>query len=126
MYNLKPFFTLFFFLLTFSITAQSVVGDWQMSVTNPEGQTMTIKLSISEGSSFTVDLGNDGSIDVNGEYQLEGDQMTIKGVSGPAVQCQEAGIYKVEITADTLKMTRVSDPCQERGGPEGVMEFKRA
>ena len=39
--------------------------------------------------------------------------------------CTGEGVYTFKIEGNTLTMTRVSDPCADRGGPDGVMKMER-
>ena len=102
-----------------------ITGNWNMTVPNEDGGTITIQVSIKTDGKYTVDFGVDGQIEVNGEYQLDGSKMTIKDVSGPQA-CPQTAVYTVAVSGNTLTMTRVSDPCEGRGGPEGVMAFSRS
>ena len=49
--------------------------------------------------------------------------MTIQDVTGGG--CTGKGVYNVKVTDTALFMNRVSDECEGRGGPEGLMQFKR-
>ncbi len=49
--------------------------------------------------------------------------MTIQDTEGS--DCTEQGVYTFKIEGDTLTMTRVSDGCANRGGPDGVMTMQR-
>ena len=112
---------------TFSTTlAQSPVGNWKMTVPTEDGGTMSIQVSIKSDGTYDVDFGMDGNVEVKGEYKMNGNQMTIKDVSGGENSCSGEGVYTFEISGDSMKMTRVKDPCPDRGGPEGVMVFSKA
>lgn len=103
----------------------SVVGNWQLSFPTDDGGTMTVKVSMKNDGTYTVDFGVDGTIEVNGKYKVEGDKMTIKDVSGPQ-SCSGTGVYTVTVEGDTLTMKQISDECEGRSGPEGVLVFSRA
>jgi uncharacterized protein YqkB len=79
---------------------------------------------ISDQGTYTVDVGADGNIENKGKYSLDGSKMTIQDTEGS--DCNGVGVYTFKIEGDTMTMTRVSDACTERGGPEGVMVFKKA
>ncbi len=85
---------------------------------------MKIYLSFGAGNTYSVDLGADGTADINGKYEISNGQLSIQDNGGPEA-CTGKGIYKLETSEKTLKMTRISDPCEGRGGPAGVMEFSR-
>ncbi len=125
MKNLLRLFSLSMLCLPVGLMGQSVVGDWQMTASDPDGNQMTIQVSMTANGTYTVDFGVDGSIEVNGNYKLEGSKMTIKDSSGPQA-CPQEAVYTVEVSGNSLKMIRVSDPCEGRGGPEGVMAFTKA
>ena len=95
-----------------------------MSAPNGEGGTIDILVSMNADNTYNVDFGMDGSAEVNGEYKLNGSKVTIKDVSGPQA-CPQEAVYTFGVSSTSLTMTRVSDPCEGRGGPEGVMVFTR-
>lgn len=110
----------------FVMSQSSIVGAWMTEIPNPEGVIIPVKLVISEDGSYTVDFGNDGTVEINGKYELNGDQITIWDVAGE-MACLDAGkaVYKFAVDAEAFAMTRVTDPCEGRGGPEGKMAFRR-
>jgi hypothetical protein len=113
------------FALPFTLSAQnSIVGKWKLTVPTEDGGTMDIQVSMNADNTYNVDFGIDGTAEVNGEYKLNGDKITIKDVSGPQA-CPQEALYSIEVSATNLTMTRISDPCEGRGGPEGVMTFTR-
>ena len=126
MKNLK---FLFILLLAFpiSIFAQSVEGDWKITIPAPEGKTMDALLSIDANGTYTVDLGMDGTVNVEGTYTMDGDKMTIQDTKGEQACLGDAtaGVYTITVDDKSFVMTRVNDPCEGRGGPEGVMSFTR-
>ena len=115
------------FCASFTIQAQaSLSGDWKMSVTNPEGETFTAKLTIKDNGKYLVDLGIDGTADVRGSYTLDGNQITISDSEGTnACPPDKKGVYKYRVSATALEMEKISDECEGRGGPEGKMSFTR-
>ncbi len=124
---MKPFFRLFsaiLLLLPFGLMAQSPVGNWKMSVPDGNGNMMALKVSISDQGTYTVDYGADGTIETKGKYTLDGAKMTVQDTEGS--DCTGQGVYTFKVEGDTFTMTRVSDPCENRGGPEGVMTMKKA
>ena len=123
MKTLVKLFLAFSLCLPFSLFAQSksVAGDWKMEVQSEEGISVVIKASIKSDGTYTIDFGNDGKVEINGEYRLKGDHMIIKDVSGEFACTTGQGIYKYSVTADSLTMEKVKDDCENRGGPEGKM-----
>lgn len=115
-------------LLPASLHAQDpLVGDWKTNIPGDQGQMMPMKVSIKADGTYSLDYGMDGVVDVNGAYQRNGENMTIWDVSGQSDCVEKKGVYKVEIAADgkSYSMTRVSDDCAMRGGPEGKIAFQR-
>ena len=123
---------IFTFLLVccagWSLQAQAteLTGDWMMSVTNAEGETFKAQLTLEDNNTYLADLGMDVSINVRGNYTLEGDQITIMDTGGDnACADGKVGVYKYRVNATELLMTMVSDDCEGRSGPEGKMLFTK-
>lgn len=115
------------FLFPLALSAQSIAGAWMMTVPTDDGGTSMIKLMIKDNGTFTVDFGNDGSVDINGQYETSGDQITVVELDGDGASCKGVkGVYQFTVDASNFVMTRVSDSCESRGGPEGKMVFKKA
>ena len=113
------------FLLPFTGFAQlSVVGDWTASDKDENGNVLTFKVSMKANGTYAVDLGVDGTIEIEGKYSIEGDTMTIEDVSGPAACKDGKGVYKFVLTETTNSLTMVSDPCGH-AGPTGKTFFTR-
>ena len=110
-------------LLPFGLLAQSHVGAWKMSVPDENGKMTPLKVDISADGTYAVDFGADGTVENKGKYTLDGGKMTIQDTEGS--DCTAQGVYTLKIEGDTLTMTRVSDGCANRGGPEGVMTMQR-
>ncbi len=113
--------------LSLGAFSQNFVGDWTIEVPDKDGNMVPLKLTIAENGTYTVDFGMDGQVEVNGQYEAAGDQMTIWDTDGSAGGCEAGakGIYTFVVTDTELKMTRVSDECETRGGPDGVMTMTR-
>ncbi|MBK8428287.1 MAG: hypothetical protein IPL27_21030 [Lewinellaceae bacterium] len=120
---LIPLFLAFFAMLPFGLIAQNPVGAWKMSVPDENGKMTPLKVDISADGTYAVDFGADGTIENKGKYTLDGGKMTIQDTEGS--DCTAQGVYTLKIEGDTLTMTRVSDGCANRGGPEGVMTMQR-
>lgn len=110
-------------MLPFGLMAQSHVGVWKMSVPDENGKLMPLTVTMSSEGTYAVDFGADGTVDIKGKYTLDGGKMTIQDTEGS--DCTEQGVYTLKVEGDTLTMTRVSDGCTNRGGPEGVMSMQR-
>ena len=82
-----------------------------------------LKVDISENGTYAVDFGADGTVENKGKYTVDGAKMTIQDTEGS--DCRGEGVYTFKIEGNTLTMTRVSDPCADRGGPDGVMKMER-
>lgn len=113
------------FIIPISLAAQSPVGKWKMTVPGQDGNPMTITVDIKGDGTYAVDFGGDGSVEVNGKYELSGDQMTIMDTDGPNACPGAKGVYKFAVNDSGMTMTVVNDPCEGRGGPEGVMTWQR-
>jgi hypothetical protein len=118
------FLTLTVLLSPLSLMAQSPVGSWKLPVPDGSGNMITLKVDISAEGTFTLDVGADGNIETKGKYSMDGAKMTIQETEG--TECTGVGVYTLKVEADTMTMTRISDACTDRGGPEGVMVLKKA
>ena len=114
---------LFVFMLPITLLAQSHVGKWKADLPDGNGGTVSITVEMKADNSYAVDIMNDGSIDITGKYSVDGSKMTIQDDAGS--DCTGKGVYTLEISGNSLKMTRVSDACQGRGGPSGVMTMTK-
>lgn len=114
------------FCLPFTVLAQNTIaGDWKMQIPDETGKLMDLKVSMKSDGTYTVDFGADGSNEIEGKYTIEGDQITIEDLSGPNACPNQKGVYKFAVTDTTNTMTKVTDPCEGRSGPEGKMIFTR-
>ena len=118
------FLTLALLLSPLSLMAQSPVGSWKLPVPDGSGNMITLKVDISADGTFTLDVGADGNIETKGKYTMDGAKMTIQETEG--TECTGVGVYTIKVEGDTMTMTRISDACTDRGGPEGVMVLKKA
>ena len=115
------------FCLPFTLFSQAFVGDWTISIPSDDGKTtMTAHLAIQGDGTYTVDFGEDGQVELHGTYEVSGDQMIIRDKEG-GEGCPPGakGVYTYAITDEGMTMTRVSDECGTRGGPDGKMVFSR-
>ena len=110
--------------LPLSLFSQNITGSWKMTVPTEDGGSVQFKATINADGTYSLDFGADGQVEVTGKYSVKDGVMTFHDVSGS--DCTAKGVYKVSVSGDTLTMTRVSDGCENRGGPEGVMKMTRA
>lgn len=89
-------------------------GTWKMTIMDPDGNAIAVSLTFEDGT-YKSDIGMDGSIDIEGTYTLNGDQITLtdKPDSSP-MACKEEGVYKISITGNKLSFSTVSDNCMGR------------
>lgn len=121
---LPSFIILLCFSLPLGLSAQSgPAGEWKTMIPDQEGNMIPLLVSIKADNTYSVDFGADGVVEINGTYKSEDGQITIRDNEGS--ECTGKGVYKYEVTADGMTMTRVSEECEGRGGPEGKMEFSR-
>ncbi len=111
------------FLMPLGLAAQSPAGSWKLNVPDDKGNMIPLNVDISADGTYTLDFGADGTIDTKGKYSLDNGKMTIQDTEG--TDCTEAGVYTFKNDGNTLTMTRVSDGCANRGGPEGVMTLNK-
>ncbi|MCB9048352.1 MAG: hypothetical protein H6556_02885 [Lewinellaceae bacterium] len=118
-------FLIFCFCFSASLSAQSeAVGEWKTMIPGQEeGSMIPLHVSIKDDNTYALDFGADGAVEIKGSYQSKGDQIVIQDVEGS--DCTGKGIYTFEVNDAGMTMTRVSDECEGRGGPEGKMVFDR-
>lgn len=113
-----------FLFLPIGLMAQSIAGTWNMTVPGENGEPLTFQAKISEDGTYALDWLADGKIEARGKFEISGDQITVQDTEGEG--CKEKGVYRYKIEGNTLTMTRIDDPCSNRGGPDGVMTMTRA
>lgn len=115
---------LFCLLLTipFLSSSQDLVGTWKMMVPDQNGEMIPMHATMKADGTYQLDWGGDGQIEINGRYQQDDSKITIWDVDG---ECTAKGVYNWKIEGRTLTMTRISDGCAQRGGPDGVMQAER-
>ena len=65
-------------------------------------------------------------VETKGKYEMNGNEMIIHDTEGPNSCPPEAkGIYSAIVEGNTLMIERVSDECEGRGNPDGVMHFTK-
>ncbi len=108
------------------VTGQSIVGDWLMPGTTPDGVEITNLVSFKSDGKMTVDFGNDGVVDVNMTYELDDAQVVLMDNTPESPCYNKKGVYKVEISASEMNMELVEDACDERRGDGSPMTMKRS
>lgn len=108
-----------------SFAQSDLEGTWAMEWQDDQGNAYTGKVSMAEGA-YTVDLDDDGTVDIYGKYEIDGDEVSIMDEKGEAAcEIGKKGVYGFSVEGNTLTMTRKEDACEGRGGPEGVMQMTR-
>ena|SRR5438445_13369780 len=93
-----------------SLHAQSIKGTtWKLYIDELHD---TITLHIKGDSSFVTD--GSGEVVVRSLCKISKDTITLKDVDGKYVCPDQAGVYTYAFIADTLTMTLVNDPCDNR------------
>lgn len=111
------------FLMPLGLAAQSPAGLWKLSVPDREGNMIPLHVNISDDGTYSLDFGGDGAIETRGKYSVDNDKMTIQDTEG--AECTAVGVYAFKNDGKTLTMTRISDGCADRGGPQGVMTMDK-
>jgi hypothetical protein len=116
----------FLFCCPFMMSAQSIVGSWSWDATTPDGKTVKNMLTFQKDGVYKVDIGMDGSYEIQGNYTFENDQVTISDTTeGP---CKGAkGVYKMKMEGNQVIASLVSDECAARRGddPDTPMTMTR-
>ncbi|WP_373552064.1 hypothetical protein [Haliscomenobacter sp.] len=118
------FLILALLLSPLSLMAQSPVGSWKLPVPDGNGNMVDLKVEISDQGTYTINVGDDPTTATKGKYTMDGSKMTIQDLEG--ADCTGVGVYTIKVEGDTMTMTKVSDACTDRSGPEGVMVLKKA
>ena len=107
-----------------NLAAQSdFTGKWLTSFTDQEGQSWKMQVEMKSDNTYAVDFNADGTTEIEGSYNIDGDQVTVQDVKGS--DCNGKGVYKFTVEGDQLTMITVKDECPGRSGPEGRMAFTR-
>jgi len=107
----------FLFCCPIFMCAQSVVGSWSWEVTTSDGKAAKNMLTFQKDGIYKVDLGMDGSYEIEGSYTFENDQITIVDTSeGPCKGVK--GVYNMKIEDYKIVANLVSDECLARKGDD--------
>lgn len=128
--KLQPIMFTLALIVCISLAAQaqssSIAGAWKSEVpAGEEGQMVPVKLLISEDGTYTVDFGMDGVVEIKGHYSIEGNRLTVQDDAYGENPCTGKGVYTFSVDAANFSANRISDECENRGGPDGKMSFTR-
>jgi len=111
---MKTLFTLFGMCLITSLSAQNIVGTWQWTAENEEGNEETAILEFNEDLTATIDLGADGTVEFESDYIYTEGRLFIRSTDEEDVCAGMEGIYSFELEGDMAFMELVSDECAIR------------
>jgi hypothetical protein len=98
------------FAAAIGLHAQSIKGtNWKLYIDELRD---TLTLHIKGDSSFVTD--GSGEVVVRSLCKISKDTITLKDIDGKYVCPDQAGVYTYAFAADTLTMTLVNDPCDNR------------
>lgn len=118
------FVGILFVMPSFS-SAQSIVGDWIMEGKAEDGTKISNKVSFKKNGTLTVDFGNNGSIEVQASYTLDGNQISINDTSKESPCYGQVGIYEISIKGAICTAKVIKDPCDVRRGDGEPGTMKR-
>jgi len=105
-----------------SLHAQSIKGTkWKLYIDELHD---TLTLHIKGDSSFVTD--GSGEIVVRSLCKVSKDTITLKDIDGKYVCPDQAGVYTYAFVADSLTMTVVNDPCDNRSNSINGARWIRA
>lgn len=115
MYNVYSILTASIFLFFSSPLAVDPSGTWKMTMQDPEGNEAVASVTFTDGI-YQGDFGMDGTIEVQGTYTVDNDQITLmdNAEKSTAAACEGAGSYTVSIDGDAMSLTVVEDACEGR------------
>ncbi|MEM8582683.1 MAG: hypothetical protein AAGF87_00370 [Bacteroidota bacterium] len=96
------------------LCAQEVTGNWAMSGTAPDGQAYNTTISFHADGTMSVDMGNDGSIDIQANYTHADGQMSISDIAEQSPCYGKTGVYSISLNGDQMTVALVDDPCDAR------------
>jgi len=107
---------------TISLHAQSLKGtNWKLYIDELHD---TLTLHIKGDSSLVTD--GSGEVVVRSLCKISKDTITLKDIDGKYVCQDQAGVYTYAFMADTLTMTLVNDPCDNRSNSINGARWIRA
>lgn len=109
--TLLPITALLFSILTCAGNIQSSdppVGTWTKSLNE-----RTVTFAINADQTYTVEFTGDAGIDVTGNYEISGSQITFNDKGGD-YSADAPGVYKFQVKDDSLVLTIKDDPVYGR------------
>ncbi len=89
-------------------------GTWKLTMSSPDGQEMVASITFTDGS-YEADFMMDGSIEIAGDYTMDGSNITMHDdIESSENACEEAGTYSMDVSGDTMTLSLVSDGCSNR------------
>ncbi|MEO0733643.1 MAG: hypothetical protein AAFZ52_12475 [Bacteroidota bacterium] len=117
---------LLLFVLPCFLGAQDIVGAWAItSFTDEAGQPFPATITFQGDGNFSVDMGADGKVDIEGTFTLADGIISITDTNADSPCKGMVGKYRMAVAGDTATATMVSDPCKARGGDGTPMTMKR-
>ncbi|HEY4206625.1 MAG TPA: hypothetical protein VGM31_07435 [Puia sp.] len=93
-----------------SLHAQALKGtSWKLYIDELQD---TLTLHIKSDTSFVTD--GSGAVVVRSICTIDKDTITLKDIDGKYVCAGQPGVYTYAFIADTLTLTMVNDPCDNR------------
>ena len=107
--------------LSAQVTQADLLGSWA----NDDGQVVITVTYKKDGKMIMAIDTPDQSFEINGTYELKGDQITISMEQGPwDCEAGAKGVYKMAVDGDKCTVSPVSDECYDRQ-PPGPLDFVR-
>jgi len=82
-----------------------------------DGTTVAVKLTFEENGKLHVDIGNDGTTDIEYTYTLEEAKISIKEISSGGDCYGVVGVYemaRIKGGIDSRELNAIDDPCEAR------------
>ena len=119
-------FTLLWVLLVVTITGVGITAAraaWDF----PQGSYTAGEFTIFFGDKGQFRVSNTEGVQVEGEYTIEKDQLTLIDKRGPMAcgEGTEKGMYRWKYETDTLTFIKVDDQCSGRSGALPAHPWKR-
>ncbi|MEL7123545.1 MAG: hypothetical protein AAFO07_29150 [Bacteroidota bacterium] len=109
-------FAVVLFVFPLFMNAQDHIGTWMTSITNPDGNTMTLHLTFNADNTYGVDFFVNGTAEEIGKYSVSNGALTMTASNEGGGCMDKKGVYKLTADAKTLTMALVSDECEVRKG----------
>lgn len=111
---MKTLFTLLGLCLASSLFAQDIVGTWQWTAEDEDGEEQAAILEFDEDLTLTMDLGADGTVEFESDYIYTDRRLFISSTSEEDACAGMQGVYSFELEGDMAFMELVSDECDIR------------